>query len=125
MSATTTRRPRRGQIATRRDKRANVRVRVLIELPGFARESLEVRNHARDIVRELIRTKLPGAVVEQRADQGISIRTDYHGPALNAGALTAASWVLWSLDDAVPEDSPLSELIAGGTVSVTTKPVPR
>lgn len=117
------RRQRRGQIAQRRTKRKDVRVVVTITLPGFERESLEVRNYARDLVRELVAHRMPRSSVEQRASVGIVITDTYHGPALNAGALTAAAWLLQTLDECVPEDSPLSELIARGGVGVTTKVV--
>lgn len=121
MTAATKRRPRTA--AKRRLERADVRVRARVYLPGFVRESAEVRVRMRDVVRDLIKTRLPSATVEQRVDQGIVITTDYHGPALNAGPLTAAAWLLYTLDECVPEDSPLAELLAGGQVDVSTKHV--
>lgn len=108
---TTATRPRR-RSGRRRPTRPPVRVRVTIPAPGSTRKDLEL---LRDTLRMVLARRVNGAEVEVRgsgAGGRVVVELTYTGVALNAGALTAAAWALQTVDEAVPDDTPLGDLIA-------------
>lgn len=105
----------------RRPTRPPVAVRVTIPAPGTPRKDLEL---LRDTLRMVLAARMNGGRVERRgsgAGARVVVEVDYSGVALNAGPLTALAWTLDLLDQAIPDDSPLAEVIAELGVRVTAE----
>lgn len=105
----------------RRPTRAPVRVRVTIPAPSTSRKDLEL---LRDTLAMVIAARMNNATVEHRGSgtsARVIIEIGYSGVALNAGPLTAAAWALDSLDQAIPDDSPLADVVADLGVRITTE----
>lgn len=120
--STTATRPRRRN-PRRRPTRPPVRVRVTIPAPGSTRKELEL---LRDTLRMVLAERMNGAEVEHRGSgtsARVVIELAYSGVALNAGPLTALAWALETIDQCVPDDSPLGDVIADLGVRVTTEAV--
>lgn len=109
--------PTRRRPPRRRPTRPPASVRITVGTPPNA--TARERRLIRDTLRMFLAGTMETADVELNGGGSIVVTVGYSGVALNAGPLTAAAWALQTLDEAIPDDSPLADVIAAGNVKAT------